>query len=71
MATTVRHEPEVMSKADAARTCGVSVRTMRRWTALGLVETVVMPSGREAVLIQGLHDAVRRIPHDRRKRPRP
>jgi excisionase family DNA binding protein len=60
MPAKVRFEPEVMTFAAAARTCGVNERTVRRWADDGRLPTVRMPSGRRALLEVDLVRAVER-----------
>jgi excisionase family DNA binding protein len=69
MAATVRHEPEVLTFTQAARVCGVSPRTVRRWADDGALPTVVMPSGRRAVLEADLARAFVRVPLNGRAHP--
>lgn len=58
MTATVHYESEVMSLTEAAITCGVTDRTMRRWCDRGDVPTITLPNGRRAILREDLRGVV-------------
>ena len=56
------YRPEVLSISETATVCNVTPRTVRRWIDAGTLPSIVLPSGRRAILEADLAGAVHRTP---------